>query len=81
MDFPITSEPAAGPAPDTRRAERTSLRPARGRLATALRRWWERLCMDERTAYLSMAEDLADLERRIRRWDEPDRHRIRFPLP
>jgi len=39
------------------------------RLRHAARRWWQRLTMDEREAYLSNATDFADLERRLRKWD------------
>ena len=53
----------------------TPVRPRR----RPLRRWWQRLWMDERTAYLSEATSHADLESRIRTWDAADR-RGRVPL-
>lgn len=43
------------------------------RLRASLRRWWQRLWMDDLTSYLSHAESAVDLEYRIRRWNEQDR--------
>ena len=43
-------------------------------IRAALRRWWERLWMDEMTAYLSKAADEADLGYRIRLWDQGERN-------
>lgn len=36
----------------------------------ALRRWWQRYCMGDLTAYLSQAESHTDLEYRIRAWND-----------
>lgn len=49
------------------------------RAGAALRRWWIRLWMDEKTAYLSEANSYADLERRIRAWNNTG-HRGRLPF-
>jgi Protein of unknown function (DUF3563) len=49
---------------------------ARSTLRVAFRLAWQRLKdsqSDERTRYLSRATDLADLERRMRDWDQPRR--------
>ena len=43
------------------------------RFACMLKRWWVGVRMDRDTAFLSMAIDHADLERRIRALDERDR--------
>lgn len=43
------------------------------RLRRALQRWWQRLWMDEMTAYFSEATSHADLEHRIRAWDDNQR--------
>jgi hypothetical protein len=66
-----------------RRDEPRFAEPAQARLrsaSTALRHWWQRLWMDERTAYLSQATSHADLEYRLRAWNDADRRR-RMPLP
>lgn len=63
------------PMPAARMSPRAFLQ----RLGAALLRWWERLWMDERTAYFSHAEDAVDLEYRIRLWNEDD-GRGRTPL-
>lgn len=52
---------------------------AHHRWGAALRQWWDRQWMDDRTAYLSHAEDAVDLEYRIRRWNDHDR-RGRMPF-
>jgi hypothetical protein len=49
------------------------------RLSASLRNWWQRLWMDDMTAYLSQAENAVDLEYRIRNWNEHER-RDRMPL-
>jgi hypothetical protein len=49
------------------------------RLRNALRTLWRYAAFDERTAYLSQATDHADLERRLRAWDEHLRDRLRWP--
>lgn len=41
-----------------------------GRLRRACARLWHRMWLDEREAYLSKATDCADLERRLRAWDD-----------
>jgi hypothetical protein len=66
-----------------RRDEPRRAEPARARrrsVSTALRSWWQRLWMDERTVYLSQAKSHADLERRLQAWNDADRRR-RMPLP
>jgi len=54
-------------------------RPLILRCTGAVRGWWRRLWMDDRDEYLSRATDCADLERRMRAWDEAER-RYRMPL-
>jgi hypothetical protein len=60
-DLDATSTP---PAPAARRH----------RLPAALRGWWTRLWKDPWTEYLENASCLADLERRMRRWERADRN-------
>ena len=48
-------------------------------IRAALRGWWLRRGMDERTVYLSQATSHDDLERRMRAWCDADRRR-RMPL-
>jgi hypothetical protein len=40
------------------------------RAGHAIARWWRRRWMDDMTAYLSQAESHADLEHRIREWND-----------
>lgn len=49
-------------------------------LIGALRRSIEAASLDERTRYLAGATDHADLRRRMRAWDEAERHRNRWLL-
>lgn len=51
---------------------------ARG-LRNVLLTLWRYAAFDERTAYLSQATDHADLERRLRAWDEHLRERLHWP--
>jgi hypothetical protein len=46
---------------------------ARG-VVQALRQWIMKLSLDQRTRYLSGARDHADLEKRMRDWDERRNH-------
>jgi hypothetical protein len=48
-------------------------------IALRLRRWLETRSLDDRARYLAAACDHADLERRIRLWDETERSPLRFP--
>lgn len=70
----VTSRVAPRSAPVRLRAHLRSTR-----LLRALQRWWQRLWMDERTAYLSEATSHVDLEYRIRAWDDKQRH-LRLPF-
>ena len=54
-------------------------RPWPAQLRRAVQRWWQRLWMDEMTAYLSEATSHVDLEYRIRAWNDADRCR-RMPI-
>jgi hypothetical protein len=56
-----------------------TLRRGTDRLRRTLRAWWRRLGTDELSDYLSRSSDFADLDYRIRRWNENDR-RDRMPL-
>ena len=49
------------------------------RIAAALRSAWQDLTPDPRGAYLSQAENHADLERRLRAWDAYDSGHLRRP--
>lgn len=63
---------------------RGTLRPIalrwRGRFWRAFQRWWRRLWLDERTVYLSEATSHADLEHRIRAWEDDAQRRALLPF-
>jgi hypothetical protein len=78
-----TVAPWVAPAPQVLRQERPAAVSAptlSHRLRTALRAWWTDLWADDRTRYLSRATCMADLERRIRHWENADRSPW-LPLP
>ena len=63
MTATIQSHPAT-PLASSRSLLKTTLS------LTALRCWWQRLWLDEQTRYFEQASDIADLERRMRAWDD-----------
>jgi hypothetical protein len=69
---PTAASPARAPEPAAKRS-------LLSRLGGALRRWWQEQSMDDLSLYLSHSESAADLEYRLRRWNEHDR-RGRMPL-
>jgi hypothetical protein len=82
---------AAARRADPRRMNRVHdlpAEPARGdrslgalarRLADALAAWWRRGSVDDPSDYLAGAVDAVDLQDRMRRWNETERH-DRLPL-
>jgi hypothetical protein len=71
--------PTLQPDPPHRKAAHGRPAFAASRMGAVLRQWWQRLWMDDMTAYLSRAESAVDLEYRIRNWYEHER-RGRMPL-
>ena len=74
---PAHAPPAFDAGPQSRSSTAPST--ARNRLLLLLKKWWGGIRMDTDTAFLSMAIDHADLERRLRTLEERDR-RDRVPM-
>ena len=64
------------PRPSSSSVARPSWAAAASAVQSAVRSWWSNFRLDERTRYLAQASDTADLEARIRRWDQADRRSI-----
>ena len=50
-------------------------------IVQATYRWISDWSLDERTRFLSQADDHTDLERRMRHWDQLEQHSFQYLLP